>query len=119
MYNFNINTAGFVIVGMFIVTWAAAMSHLALWPHRGEVGRPPQVVPDSLVFSWELLTADTDLEHCKLDIEHVPAVVACRPAVTGPHWSCRFWSAAPAAAADVELVTGDEFDLASFDVAAT
>ena len=25
MYNFNINTAGFVIVGMFVVTWAAAM----------------------------------------------------------------------------------------------
>jgi len=25
MYNFNINTAGFVIVGMFIVTWMAAM----------------------------------------------------------------------------------------------
>jgi nickel/cobalt transporter (NiCoT) family protein len=28
MYNFNINTAGFVIVAMFIVTWAAAM---AIW----------------------------------------------------------------------------------------
>ena len=28
MYNFNINTAGFVIVGMFIITWAAAM---AIW----------------------------------------------------------------------------------------
>jgi high-affinity nickel-transport protein len=25
MYNFNINTAGFVIVGMFIVTWLAAL----------------------------------------------------------------------------------------------
>jgi high-affinity nickel-transport protein len=25
MYNFNINTAGFVIVGMFILTWAAAI----------------------------------------------------------------------------------------------
>jgi high-affinity nickel-transport protein len=25
MANFNINTAGFVIVGMFIVTWAAAI----------------------------------------------------------------------------------------------
>jgi high-affinity nickel-transport protein len=25
MYNFNINTAGFVIVGMFIVTWVAAI----------------------------------------------------------------------------------------------
>jgi high-affinity nickel-transport protein len=25
MYNFDINKAGFVIVGMFIFTWAAAM----------------------------------------------------------------------------------------------
>lgn len=25
LYNFNINTAGFVIVGMFVVTWVAAM----------------------------------------------------------------------------------------------
>ena len=25
MYHFNINTAGFVIVGMFIVTWLAAV----------------------------------------------------------------------------------------------
>jgi len=25
MYNFNINTAGFVIVGMFILTWLAAL----------------------------------------------------------------------------------------------
>ena len=30
MQNFNINTAGFVIVGMFIVTWAAAM---AIWKY--------------------------------------------------------------------------------------
>jgi high-affinity nickel-transport protein len=28
MANFNINTAGFVIVGMFVVTWVAA---LAIW----------------------------------------------------------------------------------------
>ena len=28
MYNFNIKTAGFVIVGMFVVTWAVAM---AIW----------------------------------------------------------------------------------------
>jgi high-affinity nickel-transport protein len=28
MYNFNINPAGFVIVGTFILTWAAA---IAIW----------------------------------------------------------------------------------------
>ncbi|MGH9170750.1 MAG: HoxN/HupN/NixA family nickel/cobalt transporter [Acidimicrobiales bacterium] len=33
MYNFNINTAGFVIVGMFLVTWAGAM----LWWRYGHI----------------------------------------------------------------------------------
>jgi len=33
MYNFNINTAGFVIVGMFIITWAAA---ILIW-HFGHI----------------------------------------------------------------------------------
>jgi high-affinity nickel permease len=33
MYNFDINTAGFVIVGMFIVTWAAA---ILIW-HFGHI----------------------------------------------------------------------------------
>jgi nickel/cobalt transporter (NiCoT) family protein len=35
MYNFNINTAGFVIVGMFIVTWAGAMA-IWRWGHIEE-----------------------------------------------------------------------------------
>jgi nickel/cobalt transporter (NiCoT) family protein len=33
MYNFNIDTAGFVIVGMFIVTWVAA---ILIW-HFGRI----------------------------------------------------------------------------------
>ncbi len=33
MANFDINTAGFVIVGIFVVTWAVA---LAIW-HFGHV----------------------------------------------------------------------------------
>ena len=31
MHNFNINTAGFVIVGMFVLTWATAMG---VWGFR-------------------------------------------------------------------------------------
>lgn len=34
MAGFNINTVGFIIVGMFVVTWAAA---LAIWRY-GKVG---------------------------------------------------------------------------------
>ena len=42
MYNFNINTAGFVIVGMFLVTWAGAM---LIWRYGNveeKLGRPSQ-----------------------------------------------------------------------------
>ena len=37
MHNFNINTAGFVIVGMFIVTWAAA---ILIWRYGHIEGAP-------------------------------------------------------------------------------
>jgi hydrogenase nickel incorporation protein HypA/HybF len=83
------------------------------------IGYLRQVVPDSLLFSWELLTADTDLEHCKLDIEHVPAVVACRICGNRTTLELPILVCGSCGTADVELVTGDEFDLASFDVVAT
>ena len=41
------------------------------------VGHLRQVVPDAMTFSWELLTASTELEGAELEIEHVPAVVEC------------------------------------------
>ena len=37
------------------------------------VGHLRQVVPDAMTFSWEMLTADTELEGAALEIEHVPA----------------------------------------------
>ncbi len=39
MRDFNINVAGFAIVGLFIVTWAGRLADLAIRPHRGEVER--------------------------------------------------------------------------------
>ena len=42
MASFNINTAGFVIVGMFVVTWAGAARHLALRARRREMECPAQ-----------------------------------------------------------------------------
>jgi hydrogenase nickel incorporation protein HypA/HybF len=41
------------------------------------VGALRQVVPDTLVYSWELLTKDTELSGSVLDVEAVPAQVSC------------------------------------------
>lgn len=84
---------------------------------RVRVGYLRQVVPDSLVFSWEMVTAGTDLEGCILDVDYIPAVVAC--AACGARTTLEFpvLMCGSCDSADVTLVTGDEFDLASFDVA--
>ena len=42
------------------------------------IGHFRQVVPDSMQFSWKILTEGGELDGCELAIEHVPAVVACR-----------------------------------------
>jgi high-affinity nickel-transport protein len=52
MYNFNLNTAGFVIVGMFVATWAAAMlvwryAHIEeRWSARLAPASPEATEPD-------------------------------------------------------------------------
>lgn len=86
---------------------------------RVRIGYLRQVVPDSLLFGWEMVTAGTDLEGCRLDVDYIPAVVACaacgeRSTLELPVLACGFCDGF-----NVELITGDEFDLASFDVEAT
>jgi hydrogenase nickel incorporation protein HypA/HybF len=92
----------------------AAGRHLALI--RVRIGYLRQVVPDSHVFSWEMVTAGTDLDGCGLEVDYIPAVVACaacgeRSTLEVPILACSSWGSF-----DVALITGDEFDLASFDV---
>jgi hydrogenase nickel incorporation protein HypA/HybF len=43
-----------------------------------KVGHLRQVVPDSLAFAFELVSAGTELEGAELAIEEVPAAVRCR-----------------------------------------
>lgn len=79
------------------------------------IGHFRQVVPDSLLFSWELLTADTDLAGCELIIDHVPAVITCRSCgqdstLETPIMLCRSCDSS-----DVNLVSGEEFLIASID----
>jgi hydrogenase nickel incorporation protein HypA/HybF len=81
------------------------------------IGHLRQVVPDSLLFAWEMLTEHTPLAGCALVVDHVPAVVACRRcgATTTLAWPVLVCAACEGD--DVDLVSGDELQIASFDVA--
>ena len=73
MYNFNINTAGFVIVGMFVVTWAAAM---LIWRY-GHIeekwsARLQTVSPLAQADAEELIMTRTDAGERARGSQHMP-----------------------------------------------
>ena len=81
------------------------------------IGYLRQVVPDSLQFSWEMLTQGTDLDGCELVVEHIPAVVRCRACGTDTTLAWPVLACAGCEGLDVELQSGEELELAWFDVA--
>jgi hydrogenase nickel incorporation protein HypA/HybF len=88
--------------------------------HRVDVriGHLRQVVPDSLQFAWEMLTAGTALEACELVIEHVPAIVRCRDCGVETTLDVPVLACAACEGLDVELRSGEELQIASLDVGA-
>jgi hydrogenase nickel incorporation protein HypA/HybF len=80
------------------------------------IGHLRQVVPDSLQFSWEVLTAGSDLDGGELCVEHVPAVIVCRACDARTELDRPLLVCPACESSDVELVQGEEFQLAAIDV---
>lgn len=83
---------------------------------RVRVGALRQIVPDTLKFCFQAATRDTDLAGVLLELDQIPARARCR--------NCRAefavednWFQCPhCAAADGELLTGNELDLTSIEL---
>lgn len=80
------------------------------------IGYLRQVVPDALQFAWEMLTDDSELAGCRLEIEHVPAIVVCRACGETTTLAWPILLCAACEGSDVELVSGEEFLIATMDV---
>lgn len=82
-----------------------------------QIGQLRQVVPDTLTFCWEMVTAQTPLAGSVLDVERVPAQLHCRAC------DAQFGLAEPltfACAAcggiDVAVVAGEEFAVTALEL---
>lgn len=80
------------------------------------LGHLRQVVPDSLVFSFGLVTRDTVCEGATLEYEIVPARLRCTPCdheweVTVPAFRCPRCEGS-----DVVAVSGEELEVESIEV---
>ncbi|MGH9120855.1 MAG: hydrogenase maturation nickel metallochaperone HypA [Acidimicrobiales bacterium] len=81
------------------------------------VGYLRQVVPSSLEFSWEMVTAGSDLEGVSLEIEHVPAAVLCSACGAQSRLSQPIVCCPACGSSEVELLSGEEMLVATLDVA--
>jgi hydrogenase nickel incorporation protein HypA/HybF len=83
-----------------------------------QIGQLRQVVPDTLVYCWELVSEGTPLAGSRIDVEAVPARIRCR-ACDGltevgdiPVFACR-----DCGGVDAEIVSGEEFLITSLELA--
>ncbi len=81
------------------------------------IGHLRQVVPDALTFSWEMLSTGTDLEGSVLEVESVPAVVACSACGAETTLDLPILACSRCYSRDVTLVSGEEFAVVSLELA--
>jgi hydrogenase nickel incorporation protein HypA/HybF len=82
------------------------------------IGQLRQIVPDTLVYCWSVVIADTTLDGSSLEVESVPARINCQ--VCGVTQEVGYYPLLLCAAcdsADVTVVTGEEFLITSLDLA--
>ncbi len=82
-----------------------------------QVGQLRQIVPDTLVYCWTLVSADTSLDGSVLDVEQIPARIACvacgYSAEVGPLPS---FVCAKCACTEITVTSGEEFMITSLDL---
>lgn len=82
-----------------------------------QVGALRQVVPESLEFCWSLVREHESMPDARLELELVPAEVACRSCEERSTIESRWSVSCPrCGSADVEVVRGEEFLVTSLDV---
>lgn len=79
------------------------------------IGHLRQVVPAAMSFSWQMLTAATELEGSELEIEHVAATVACTACGATSTLDVPVLACASCGSSDVTLQTGEELLLVSIE----
>ncbi len=82
------------------------------------VGQLRQVVPDTLMYCWELVSADTPLAGSRISVEFVPARIKCRACGqftdvgAVPVFAC-----GGCGGFNADVVSGEEFLITSLELA--
>ncbi len=82
-----------------------------------QVGELRQIVPDTLVYCWGLMNADTPLASSELRVQSIPGAIRCRPCDRTQILSDAVLICETCGGQDVEIVAGEEFLITTLDLA--
>ncbi len=81
------------------------------------IGAMRQIVPDTLVYCWSLVTESSELEGAELRVERIPAKIRCTDCGHEQVLDALTMVCASCTGRAVDLVEGDEFLITSLDLA--
>ena len=82
------------------------------------VGQLRQIVPDTLVYCWDLVTCDTTLAGSRLELEIIPARIRCRACGrTAELGDLPVFACGGCRGLDTEVIAGEEFLITALDLA--
>ena len=82
-----------------------------------QVGQLRQIVPDTLVYCWSLVSQTTELEGSELLVESIPAVIHCNECDHDTTMDLPVMVCEQCGSHKVTLVSGEEFLITSLDLA--
>jgi hydrogenase nickel incorporation protein HypA/HybF len=82
------------------------------------VGQLRQIVPETLVYCWSLVSEETTLAGSRIVVESVPARIRCRSCEqTADVGDLPVFACAGCGGIDVQVVAGEEFLITSLELA--
>lgn len=81
------------------------------------IGQLRQIVPDTLLYCWEMTTTDTPLDHTSLRVESIPGALHCATCDTVQTLESPVLICNSCAGQDVEIIAGEEFLITTLDLA--
>jgi hydrogenase nickel incorporation protein HypA/HybF len=84
---------------------------------RLKIGDAAGVVPDSLEFSFQAITAESLLRHARLEIESIPFRIHCNACDTTLENEIGFAVCSTCGSTDTKILTGSELNITEIEVA--
>ena len=84
---------------------------------RLKIGAIAGIVPESLEFSFQAITAASTLSHAHLEIESIPSRIHCNTCNTTMDNEMGFAICMTCGSSDTEILSGSELDLVDIEIA--